>query len=143
MSAAPLPGSAQFLRGLFMLLLASTAAAKLLDMPGFYAIVASYRSLPDVLIAPSAWALVIAELTLAAWLLWGRYLRHAALLIVLMHLLYLGWLLSALLRGLDLPNCGCFGVYLARPLTWYSPLEDAGLLALALIFRRQARQSGA
>ena len=35
-----------------------------------------------------------------------------------------------LARGLTLANCGCFGVFLARPLSWESPLED--LVALAL-----------
>ena len=38
-------------------------------------------------------------------------------------------LAGALGRGLGLENCGCFGVFLARPLEWYTPLEDAVLIA--------------
>ena len=37
-----------------------------------------------------------------------------------------------LLRGVKLANCGCFGVFLARPLRWTSPLEDLGLVAVTL-----------
>ena len=36
-----------------------------------------------------------------------------------------------LLRGLELPNCGCFGVFYGRPLTWISPLEDVLLIYLS------------
>lgn len=140
MSSAPLPASAQFLRGLFLLLMLSTGVAKLLDMPGFYGIVASYQTLPLLLVAPAAWVLTLTEVMLAAWLLSGRALQNAALLLVLMHLMYLAWLLMALARGLDLPNCGCFGVYLARPLTVLSPVEDLCLLALASAFWAQARR---
>jgi hypothetical protein len=32
-------------------------------------------------------------------------------------------------RGLGLENCDCFGVFLARPLEWYAPIEDAALIA--------------
>ena len=133
----------RFLRGFFALLMAAAGIGKLLDMPGFYAVVASYHSLPGFLIPPAAWALALSELGLAAWLTSGRRLPMAAVGVVLIHLMYLAWLLMGLVRGLDVPNCGCFGVYLARPLTWYSPLEDAGLLLLALILWRQTARVGA
>jgi len=143
MSASPLPVSAQILRGVFLLLLLVTGGAKLLDMPGFYGVVAAYRALPEVLVPASAWALALTELGLAIWLAAGRLLRHAALLVVLLHLMYLGWLLAALARGLELANCGCFGVYLARPLSWTMPLEDTALLTLALVFWLHARRARA
>jgi uncharacterized membrane protein YphA (DoxX/SURF4 family) len=131
------------LRGLFFLLMATTGIAKLLDMPGFIGVVASYQSLPGHLLAPSAWALALAETTLAAWLLWGRHLHTAAMALVLMHLVYLAWLLWALARNLHLPNCGCFGAYWAQPLSWFSPLEDLALLALAAIFFHTTRRAPA
>jgi len=120
------------LRVLFALLLAVTGVAKLLDMPGFYDVVASYRSLPLAMVPMAAWSLAVGEIVLAAWLVWGRELRWSSLLVVLLHAMYFGWLVVALARGLQLDNCGCFGVYWARPLTWYSPLEDLALLALAI-----------
>jgi hypothetical protein len=129
----PLSRGMQVLRWLFVLLLATTGAAKLLNMPGFIVVVDSYRTLPAVLLAPAAWALMLAELALACWLISGRRLRAATLLLVLLHCMYLAWLLMALMRGLVLDNCGCFGAYLARPLSWQSPLEDLGLLVLALV----------
>lgn len=139
----PIPRHIGFLRWLFFLLLTTTGGAKLLDMPGFITVVDSYRALPPLLLAPSAWALTLTELMLGAWLMWGSHLRHAAFLIVLMHFMYLGWLIMALMSGLALDNCGCFGAYLARPLTWFSPFEDFGLLILALIFFVGARKAGA
>ena len=132
-----------FLRGFFFLLMAAAGAGKLADMPGFYPVVASYQLLPPSLVAPSAWALMLCELLLAAWLLWGRRLPLAGLALILMHLFYLFGLVQALARGLALDNCGCFGVYFARPLTLYSPFEDVFLLTLAVLFRVQARKQGA
>lgn len=138
MNAAAL--SFQTLRGLFALLMLSTSVTKLLDMPGFYVIVDSYQVLPAVLIAPSAWALVITELLLFVWLLWGRQLRWVGLALIAMHTIYLVWISVALMRGLELDNCGCFGVYFARPLRWHTPLEDVVLIAMAVAFWWLARR---
>lgn len=128
-----------WLRWLFMLLMLATGVGKLLDMPGFQGVVATYRLLPEVLLTPSAWLLVGTELVLAAWLLWGKRLQLAALLLIGMHLMYLVWQVVTLLRGIAIDNCGCFGVFLARPLTWFTPLEDLLLIALSLWFWRATR----
>lgn len=119
-------------RGLFVALLLAAGVGKLLDMPGFYEIVDSYRILPRALVPLSAWALALSELALAAWLVWGRRLGLAALALVALHAMYLLWILITLARGIELGNCGCFGVYLARPLRWYTPFEDFALIALAV-----------
>ena len=142
MTAAKLPRHAAALRWLFVALLAATGIAKLLDMAGFVAIVASYRAIPVRLLGPSAWALTVTELSLAAWLMWGHALSRAGALLVALHALYLLWLLIALARGLAIDNCGCFGVYFTRPLTWFTPLEDMILLTGAWIFQRSARKAG-
>src|ERR1044071_7200859 len=121
------PAARMSLRFFFAILLAVTGVAQLLDMPGFADVVRSYQSLPELLVVPAAWLLALGELVLAGWLV-SRYRgRLAAVLVVLLHLMYLGWLVIALMRGLQLPNCGCFGVFWARPLTWFSPLEDLAL----------------
>jgi uncharacterized membrane protein YphA (DoxX/SURF4 family) len=130
------PAARMSLRFFFAILLAVTGVAKLLDMAGFADVVRSYQSLPDILVPPSAWLLAVGELVLAAWLLARYRTRLAAVLVVALHLMYLGWLLAALLRGLQLPNCGCFGVFWARPLTWFSPLEDLALVLLAIWYWR-------
>jgi uncharacterized membrane protein YphA (DoxX/SURF4 family) len=130
------PGTRIALRVLFAVLLTVTGVAKLLDMTGFYEVVRSYQSLPDLVIPPAAWILSLGEIVLAAWLLAHYRPRWAATTVVLLHLMYLVWLLAALLRGLELANCGCFGVFWARPLTWYSPLEDLALVGLAILYWR-------
>jgi hypothetical protein len=41
-------------------------------------------------------------------------------------------------RGLDLTNCGCFGLFFPQPLRWYTPLEDVVLVALCYLLGRLA-----
>ena len=147
MSAASLRGASfarhlwhvTLLRFAFAALLLVAGVAKLLDFPGFVAVVATYRTLPDFLLAPAALALTLAELALGVWLLWGSRLPEAAIATMLLHLGYLGWLVLALARGLDLPNCGCFGVFFPQRLTPWMLLEDGVLLALSLALYLGAR----
>lgn len=120
------------LRWLFILLLGASAVGKLVDMPGFYAIVRTYQALPEGLVPSAAWSLTVTEFALAFWLLVGKWPRQAALATCAIHIFYFVWLSVTLLRGLDLSNCGCFGVYWARPPRWSTLLEDLLLLALAL-----------
>ena len=130
------PAARMSLRFFFAILLVVTGIAKLLDMSGFADVVRTYQSLPEIVVVPAAWLLAVGELVLAGWLL-ARYRgRLAAIAVVLLHLMYLAWLVMALMRGLQLPNCGCFGVFWARPLTWYSPLEDLALVLLAIGYWR-------
>jgi hypothetical protein len=82
------------------------------------------------------------ELLLALWLFSGRRLAGAAAASIAMHLVYAAWSAASLLRGLELANCGCFGVFLARPLSWVTVLEDlvlAGLSAWLLTAARAPR----
>lgn len=116
--------------GLAAVLLA-TATGKLLDIRGFAAIVATYRVLPEALAFPAGLALALTELGLSAWLASGVRLRWAALAAVVLHLGFFVWSSIALARGLDLPNCGCFGVFWARPLNWQALAEDAALITWA------------
>ncbi len=120
------------LRFAFAALLLVAGLAKIADFPGFVGVVATYRALPELLLAPAALALTLTELALGAWLLWGHRLPEAAIAIVVLHLGYLSWLAMAYLRGLDLPNCGCLGVFWPRALTAWTFVEDGVLLALAL-----------
>lgn len=136
---ASVPWWGQALRGFFAVLMLATAVGKLLDMPGFYAVLRTYQALPEVLIVPSAWAITALELVLAAWLVVGRWLKLAALAVVATHTMYLAWITTAWLRGLQLDNCGCFGVFLARPLTAQTIVEDLVLLLAAVALLLAAR----
>ena len=111
--------------------LLATAAGKLLDVSGFARVLESYQAFPGWSLTPLAWAIPSVELGLALWLFSGRGLRAAAAASLGMHLAYAAWSAVSLLRGLKLPNCGCFGVFLARPLTWGTAAEDIAMAALS------------
>ncbi|MGH3849574.1 MAG: MauE/DoxX family redox-associated membrane protein [Pseudonocardiaceae bacterium] len=136
MNSVRLPAYGQVLRVLFGALLLATGLAKLTDMGGFIDIVAAYQVLPPPLLAPAAWALAIGEVTLAVWLIVGWRLRVAASVTAALHLVYFCWIGVALARGIDIANCGCFGIFLARPLHFSTLLEDAILLVLAVALWR-------
>lgn len=101
---------------------------KALDVPGFVGVMRTYElGLAEETLWAVAAGVTLFELGLGCWILSGRRLRLASLLSAAMHFGYLILLTDALRRGLELENCGCFGVFLARPLEWYTPLEDAAL----------------
>lgn len=122
----------QRLRWFFAVLLLATAVGKLLDMRGFYEVVASYQVLPEPLIVPSAWALTLTEFFLADLLLLGWGMAWVSRGVVALHAMFYVWLAATFIRGIPIENCGCFGVFLARPLTGWTFLEDGILLALAV-----------
>jgi Methylamine utilisation protein MauE len=128
------------IRWFFVLLLAASSIGKLADMLGFYALIKSYALLPEAVIPISAWTLAIFESALAIWLAIGKRVEVAAVSVIALHFVYLIWLAIALARGLDIPNCGCFGVFRARPLTWFTLLEDLILLALAIVLWRSVKR---
>ena len=118
------------LRLLIGVILAVTAAGKLLDVGGFARVIGTYQVFPDAGLLPLAVVVPVAELLLAAWLFSGRRSFAAAATAFGMHLAYAGWAAFALLRGLHLSNCGCFGVFLPRPLGWGTVAEDIAMAIL-------------
>ncbi|MEP6993277.1 MAG: MauE/DoxX family redox-associated membrane protein [Acidobacteriota bacterium] len=136
-------GRAQYvLRGFIGFVLFATAVGKLLDIPGFARILASYQALPEPFLFPVAIATPLAELGLSIWLFSGRWIAGAALASVVMHLAYASWSAVGVSRGLELSNCGCFGVFLARPLGWSTVLEDLVMVGLSLWLLALARRKG-
>lgn len=132
-------GARTAMRLLIAALLLATAAGKLLDLSGFAAVLATYRALPEESLLPLAVLIPLLEVALAAWLLTGRRLRSAALASAAMHAAYGTWAGVTLARGIAVPNCGCFGVFLARPLTWGTVLEDGVMVAASLALAALAR----
>lgn len=114
-------------------LVLATGVGKALDLPGFIGVMRTYElGLPDWALWISGTAVTLFELGLGVWILSGWHLRFAALLSAIMNFGYMVLLTGALLRGLELQNCGCYGVFLARPLRWYTPLEDLFLIAVSV-----------
>jgi len=113
----------------------ATGLGKLLDVPGFAAVLADYRIWPMALLLPLATVVTGAELIIGVAVLVPGWRRRAALAAALLAVGNAALLTLTLLRGIELENCGCFGVFLARKLTPWTPLEDIVLLGLAVIAR--------
>lgn len=125
----------QFLRFLHVAIFGFTAIGKLLDVAGFALVIKTYSfGLPEGSLIWFAVGVSLAELALAASLVMNRRPVLNAGFCILAHFGYLMLALITLWRGLDLQNCGCFGVFFARPLTWQTPVEDAVLLTFSLVF---------
>jgi hypothetical protein len=116
----------------------AAAAGKLLDLHGFVALLAEYRLAPAALLMPMAVLVVALEILAGIGLLVLSWRRRAALVAAALATVNGIVLTVTLLRGIQLANCGCFGVYLARPLTILSPLEDVALLVAALLVARRS-----
>jgi hypothetical protein len=101
----------------------------------------TYRlGLADDLLLPIGFGIAALELALGTWLFAGRRLIGAVRVSIALNAGYCLLLTSALWRGLDLDNCGCFGVYLASSLRWYSPLESLALVGASYLLLRLARK---
>jgi hypothetical protein len=111
----------------------AAALGKVLDLGGFADVLAEYRLFPAATLMPLAVAVTLAEAAVALGLVLRRIRHLAALASGAMALGYGVTLTVTLLRGIRLENCGCFGVFLARPLTPLTPFEDLLLLGLSLV----------
>lgn len=127
------------LRWLLGALILATGIGKALDVGGFAGVLADYRlGLDDDALSILALMVCALEIGLGAWLLSGRRLRRAAATAMALNAAYCVLMTTALLRGLQFDNCGCFGVYFPSPLRWYSPLEDLALVAASWALMRLA-----
>ena len=89
-----------------------------------------------------AYTLPFVELVTGFCLLTRTGLRLAAWVAVGLHVMLLGVVLSTLWRGLAISNCGCFGVFLARPLTGWTVVEDLVMLSMSFLVLWQVRRQG-
>lgn len=112
---------------------------KALDMPGFAQVLAAYALLPAWGNTLVAHTLPIVELVSGLCLLTRRWLRPAAWVVVALHAVVLSVVVVSWWRGLTIANCGCFGVFLARPLTGQTIIEDAVMVGVSLLVLRRAR----
>lgn len=118
-------------------LLLAMAAGQLADVAAFADILRTYDLLTGgelvaAVLVPAAEAAAGAGL-LASRALPARLARGAGALglgVAVFWSLLAG---QAFARGLELENCGCFGVYLAQSLRWWVLLQDAYFLLLAWV----------
>lgn len=123
------------LRALLAALLLASGVGKLLDNRAFAEIIATYQlGIPEPLLLPLGLAVSLVELGMGIAILAGIQLRWMAIGTIGVHVGYTALAALTNLRGLDLPNCGCFGVFLARPMTWTNVVEDAVLTLISIAF---------
>jgi methylamine dehydrogenase accessory protein MauD len=103
-------------------------AHKLRDMADFRSVLATYRILPERLVAVAAWLVVVVEVAIGLGMLWQftpAFVVGAALLLV-----YAGVMAINLLRGRRFIDCGCGGA--TQPLSIGLVLRNL-VLAIAAI----------
>lgn len=120
------------LRWLLGLTLVATSVGKALDLGGFHDVMRTYDLFPGWSLWPITLLMPLVEASIALCVLTGWKLRRGIVGSVLLHASFTVILTLELVRGLHLKNCGCFGVFLARPLTWLSPIEDLVMLSITL-----------
>ena len=119
--------------------LLASALGKSLDRAGFVDVLITYRTIPGSLLWPVALAVIGLEWLLGCWVLSGWRLATGSLAVLVLYLIYAGWMNVALARGLDLPNCGCYEVFFPQPLRWYSPVDDAVVAGLCYELWKSSR----
>jgi len=113
--ATPFPGWAWALSLLLALIFAATGLGKALDPLGFAMVLGNYRLFPEAFLVPLAFGLIFMEFGIALGLLVRTTRANAAgaaMALTLGNALVLALIVA---RGIELENCGCFGVFLARP----------------------------
>ena len=115
---------------------------KLLDVPGFVQVLTTYQAIPAWTLYLVAVTLVLVELRIAEWLFRDNTLIAGALGSLVLHSIFTLWTVVTLLRGVSVPNCGCFGVFLARPLTGWTVIEDLVLAIASFYLLRLAIKRG-
>jgi uncharacterized membrane protein YphA (DoxX/SURF4 family) len=119
-----------------------TGLGKLLDIPGFVLVLKTYQAIPDWGLYPIAVGTTLLELRISEWLFRDKSLLLGSAASLLLHSVFTLWAMATLIRGVHVPNCGCFGVFLARPLTILTVIEDivmviASLVLLTLVNKRK------
>ena len=117
------------------------AIGKLLDNRFFAEKLAEWHLFPTWSLLPLGVVVSLSELMLAIWLFSGWRLAWAALVALLFHLGYIGGTLITLLRGIRLPDCGCFGILFPHPLDWMMVWQDTFLAALCLVLYLLAKRN--
>lgn len=122
----------RFLQVTLGLLFLATAVGKLLDNRGFAEVLGTYRLLPPATLLVMGLTISLAELAFGLAVFVRPFWAGVGMLAM-----NAGYTLLAIvtnLRGLKLENCGCFGVFWGRPMTWGTVVEDAVLTAVTAAF---------
>jgi hypothetical protein len=123
-------------------LFVAMAAGQALSWPHMPEILAAYQ-VPGVANHGFVAVLIAAHLVAGLWLLVRP--RSTSLTPVWLYLtVALLWTclgLQGVLRGLEVANCGCFGIYLTQQLSWFVLAQDGLLLLYGYLMIRSAHRT--
>ncbi|MDE0803891.1 MAG: hypothetical protein OSA99_11255 [Acidimicrobiales bacterium] len=122
-------------RPILGVVLVAMALGQASNLSAFVEIVGTYDLGGETIARISSAALLIGELVGGVGLLARR--RQAAPIAVIVAAAWTIVGVQAFARGLDVPNCGCFGTHLSQPLRWWVLVQDAEFVALAWWVRRR------
>jgi hypothetical protein len=124
------------------MLFVAMGAGQAASWPHMPEILAAYQ-VPGVANHGFVAVLIAAHLVVGLWLLARP--RSTSLAPVWVYLavalLWAGLGLQGVLRGLEVANCGCFGIYLAQRLSWFVLAQDGLLLLYGYLMVRSARRA--
>ena len=109
-------------------------------MAGFAVILNSYQLQPHWASIALAYTLPFIELGTGVCLLRAVQRVATAWVAIGLHTLMISVVAVTLIRDIQVPNCGCFGVFLARPLTVITLIEDAVMLTLSILVLLDAKR---
>lgn len=130
-----------FIRLVIGFLFIYAAVGKIIHPEKFAVVVYNYRVLPVELVNIAAILVPWLEITLGVTLILGIWLETAAFLLSILTIGFIGLIVSAILRGLNI-ECGCFTLSKTGSLvSWRRVAEDLLILAGSLfIFFRHLPQ---
>ena len=88
-----------------------TGIGKLLDVPGFIKVIDTYKIIPAFLQPVVAISMVLVELKISENLFRNINIKITALAAMALHICFTLLASLKLLRGIEVKNCGCFGVF--------------------------------
>ena len=121
-----------------------SALDKILDPAKFAEVIYNYRLLPVELLNICAMIVPWVEITIGITLLLGVWVTASALLLSGLTIVFIGLLLSAIVRGLNI-ECGCFSLDAEGSLvSWKRIFEDililiGGIFLIWYQIKKQAR----
>lgn len=113
------------------LIFMTAGAEKISDPESFAVAIENYRLFPVITINLIALTLPWLEFVIGLFLIFGIYVKENVFIINVLLVLFIIFVLSAFLRGLDI-ECGCFGTRDGQKVGIYKILENMGLLLLGL-----------
>lgn len=116
-------------------------AVKLNDTVAFAGSIAAYQLLPYFANYLAAAILPWLEIICGVLLIGGIRIRPAAAMLIGLNTVFILFLISAMLRGLDI-DCGCFRQTATKSPPWLALLRDIPLLAGALYLFIPTKEQG-